>query len=138
MAYRMNTHLSVRSRVEAVFRKTATVMEKGFLSYVEGVYKPIPKIATSLRFQYFSTDGYDTRIYAYEQDVLYSYSIPFFYDTGLRYYLNVNFDISKKLSLWGRWAQTVYYNKGTIGSGLEAISGNHKSEIKLQARYLFQ
>jgi hypothetical protein len=32
-----------------------------------------------------------------------------------------------------RWAQTIYKNKNTIGSGLDETNGNKKTEIKLQA-----
>ena len=56
---------------------------------------------------------------------------------GYRYYVMLNYDITKKLSLWLRWAQTIYSNKRSVGSGLDEISGNKKSEIKVQARYIF-
>jgi hypothetical protein len=87
--------------------------------------------------QYFETDGYNSRLYAYENDVLYSFSIPVFYDKGYRYYVNLNYDINKKLSIWLKWAQTVYKGKILIGSGLDEIEGNRKTEIKLQAMYKF-
>jgi hypothetical protein len=87
--------------------------------------------------QYFETDGYNSRLYAYENDVLYSYSIPAFFDKGYRYYVTLNYDLTKKLSFWFRWAQTIYLEKDLIGSGLDEINRNKKSEVKLQARYLF-
>ena len=36
----------------------------------------------------------------YENDVLYGFSIPVFYDKGYRYYVNLNYDVTKRLSLW--------------------------------------
>ena len=89
-----------------------------------------------LRLQYFETDGYNSRIYAYENDVLYSYSIPAFYDKGYRYYVTFNYDLTQKLSFWLRWAQTIYRDKTSIGSGLDEIDGNKRSEIKFQVRLL--
>jgi hypothetical protein len=71
-------------------------------------------------------------VYAYENDVLYSYSIPVFYDKGYRYYINLNYDLNKQLSVWARFAQTIYSNKITVGSGLDEIQKNKKSELKLQ------
>jgi hypothetical protein len=68
---------------------------------------------------------------------LYGYSIPVFYDKGFRYYVNINYDITKKLSVWGRFAQTVYPDKNVIGSGLDLIQGNIKSEVTLQAIWTF-
>ena len=112
--------------------------EQGFLTYIEGKYKFKHKpVSVNGRFQYFETEGFNSRIYAYESDVLYSYSIPEFIGKGLRYYLNVNFDCAKKLSVWCRWAEVIYSNQNSIGSGLDKILGNKKSEIKLQALYNF-
>ncbi|MEJ7586251.1 MAG: hypothetical protein WKI04_01690 [Ferruginibacter sp.] len=78
-----------------------------------------------------------TAAYAYENDVLYSFSIPVFYEKGYRYYVNVNYDLTKKLSVWLRCAQTIYKVQTEIGSGLDEIAGNKKTEVKLQALYQF-
>ncbi|HUM66733.1 MAG TPA: hypothetical protein PLV32_12830, partial [Chitinophagaceae bacterium] len=85
----------------------------------------------------FETSSYASRLYAYENDVMYSYSIPVFFDKGYRYYFTINYDVSKKLSLWLRWAQTIYRDKERVGSGQDEIAGNRKSEIKLQVAYVF-
>ena len=112
--------------------------EQGFLIYFDFIYNPMLKPwSGSLRVQYFESEGYNSRLYAYENDVLYSFSIPVFYDKGYRYYININYDINKKISLWIKWAQTLYMNKTLIGSGLDEINGNTKSEIKLQLMYKF-
>ncbi|HUP11814.1 MAG TPA: hypothetical protein VM187_06370, partial [Niastella sp.] len=91
----------------------------------------------NLRLQYFNTDGYNSRIYAYESDVLYSFSIPAFFNTGFRYYFNLQYDVFKKLSVWLRWSQTIYKKGATIGSGITSIDGNKASEVKCQASYRF-
>ncbi len=90
-----------------------------------------------MRWLYFETDGYDSRLYAYENDVLYSYAVPVFYDKGLRYYVNLHYQLNKKMELWGRWSQAVYPYKTSIGTGLEERQGNKKTEVKLQLRYIF-
>ena len=69
--------------------------------------------------------------------MLYSFSIPVFYDKGFRYYLNFNYDVNKKMTVCLRWAQTINKDKITIGSGLDQIYGSNKSEIKIQLMYLF-
>ena len=98
---------------------------------------PLKKVSGNVRLSYFNTEGYDSRIYAFENDVLYSYSIPVFFDKGYRYYLNLHYKINRKLNLWGRFAQTIYEGKSEIGSGLDVIKGNKKSELKLQIIYEF-
>lgn len=139
ISYRINPAMTIRNRVELIwYNKKEKNAEQGFLSFADFIYKPMLKpYSAVMRIQYFETDGYDSRIYAYENDVLYSYSIPSFFDKGFRYYINLNYDLGKKLSFWLRWAQTIYRDKSSIGSGLDEISGNHRSELKLQARWLF-
>jgi hypothetical protein len=138
-AFKINPTITLRNRVEMVwYNKKDESAEKGFLVFADAIYKPMMKpFSGILRLQYFETDGYNSRLYAYENDVLYSYSIPVFFDKGCRYYLTLNYDLSKRTSFWLRWAQTIYRGKKIIGSGLDEISGNRKTEIKLQARYLF-
>lgn len=138
-SYKLNAVLTLRSRVElSWFDKNAEDAENGFLFYTDILYKPIFKLFSgNIRLQYFETDGYNSRLYAYENDVLYGYSIPVFYDKGYRYYININYDVNKKLSVWGRFAQTLYPGKSVIGSGLDAIPGNKKSEVTLQAILTF-
>jgi len=107
--------------------------QQGFMSYIAAKYKSAHKpFSANARLQYFKTDSSDSRIYSFENDVLYSYSIPQFIGKGFRYYLNLNYDLSNNLSLWFRWAQTIYFDKTKIASGLDEISGNKRSEIKFQ------
>jgi len=138
-SYKMNPIISMRNRVEMTwYNKKDENSETGFLTFIDFIYKPMMKpFSGFLRLQYFETDSYNSRLYAYENDVLYSYSIPVFYDKGYRYYMTLNYDLTKKLSFWLRWAQTIYMDKTTIGSGLDEIDGNRKTEIKLQVRHLF-
>lgn len=112
--------------------------QHGFLSYFEARYKLLNKpVSLNGRLQYFKTDSSDSRIYSFESDVLYSYSVPQFIGQGFRYYLNINYDITKKMTLWFRWAQTIYADKTSIGSSLDEIQGNKRSEVKLQILYSF-
>jgi Helix-hairpin-helix motif len=135
--YKASTSVTLRNRVEVLwFNKNSNQSEQGFLTYFDFLYKPMLKSwSGSIRLQYFETDSYNSRLYAYENDVLYSFSIPVFYDKGVRYYLNANYDINKKLTVWVKWAQTIYKSKTLIGSGLDEIKGNTKSEMKVQLMY---
>jgi hypothetical protein len=136
--YVYSPSLTLKSRAEGIWYFTErSKAGKGFLFYVESAHGVLKKFNFHLRLQYFSTDGYNSRIYAYESDVLYSYSTPAFFDTGLRYYFNLQYNVSKGLSVWLRWAQTVYTKEHSIGSGLNSIEGNTASEVKCQASYRF-
>ena len=139
VSYKLNSAFTFRTRVEIQwYDKQGTAPEQGFLTYADVIYKPLLKrYSGNIRLQYFETDSYNSRLYAYENDVLYSFSIPVFYDKGNRYYLNFNYDLTRKWSLWCRWAQTIYPGKNVIGSGLDEINGSKKTEIKLQTIFNF-
>lgn len=139
IGYKINASIMLRNRIEVLwYDKDGPNKENGFLTFFDLIYKPVLKpYSGNIRLQYFETDGYDSRIYAYENDVLFSYSIPAFYDKGFRYYLNLNYDITRTVSFWLRWAQTIYNSKASVGSGLDEIVGNHRTEIKLEGRWLF-
>lgn len=100
-------------------------------------FKNIPlKINASFRF--FDAQNYENRLYAYEKDILYAFSIPMMYGTGSRFFFNVNYIFSKNISLWLKFAQTVYSDDRTsIGSGRDMIEGNRKTDLKIQLRWKF-
>ncbi|HYH16890.1 MAG TPA: hypothetical protein VD794_16775, partial [Flavisolibacter sp.] len=136
LIYKLRKDLTLKGRTELIwFNKNSLEREEGYLMYLQGDYTINSKWKGNLRFQYFETGGYDSRIYTYENDVLYGYSIPAFFDKGLRYYINLNFKVNKKLVLWARWSQTLHHNKKTIGSGLDTIHGDTRSEYKFQLVY---
>ncbi|HUR64780.1 MAG TPA: hypothetical protein VMZ03_00390 [Chitinophagaceae bacterium] len=138
LSCKVSTAVTLRGRTELLwYDKNGSNKENGFLLFTDILYKPLLQpMSAGIRLQYFETDGYNSRIYAYENDVLYSYSIPAFFDKGFRYYFNLNYDLGKKISFWLRLAQTVYQDKGSVGSGLDEINGNRRTELKLQARLL--
>jgi len=139
VSYKINTAITLRNRTELVwFDKKGKMPAEGFLIYFDFIYKPLlMPISGNIRVQYFETEGYNSRLYAYENDILYSFSIPVFYDKGYRYYININYDINKKTSFWIKYAQTVYRDKNVTGTGLDEIKGNKRTEVKLQAIYKF-
>jgi len=50
---------------------------------------------------------------------------------------NFNYNINKKIAIWLRWAQTIYKDKSSIGSGLDEIDGNKKTAINFLFQYQF-
>ena len=135
--FKINSNITFRNRVEMVwFAIHPSDIQKGFLAFSDCIVKPMMKrYSGGIRLQYFETDDYNSRIYAYENDLLYSFSIPVFYDKGFRYYLNFNYGLTKNTTLWLRWSQTIYKDKSSIGTGLDEIMGNKKSEIKMQWQF---
>jgi hypothetical protein len=84
------------------------------------------------RFAWFNTGSYDSRIYAYEQDLSAGFSFAPLYMSGYRTYFLIRYDIGRNLSCRLRISQINYAGKESISSGPNKLEGSARSEIKLQ------
>jgi len=128
----------LRNRVEVVLYKKDQLREQGLLMHQDIIYKPMKsRVSGSIRLALFNTDGFNSRIYAYENDLLYSYSIPGYQNGGVRFYMNAKYRITRNTDLSARYAISSYTNRDEIGSGLDKIKGHNKSDFKMQLRFQF-
>lgn len=137
LAKDVNRQLSIRSRVVySIFNDGEDNREEGFMLFQDVRYRfaKIP-LSLSTRFALFDTESFNTRIYAYESDVLYSFSVPAYQGEGARWYLLLNWEPTDFIEAWIRIAQFRYPYQETIGSGLNQIEGNRQTEIKAQLRF---
>jgi DNA uptake protein ComE-like DNA-binding protein len=111
----------------------------GFTALQDMSYKPVSlPLTINLRYHFFEAENYDNRFSLYENDVLYAFSIPMFYGRGSRYYINLKYEIGRKLALWLKLSQTVYAdNREEISSGHEKIIGNRKTDLRFMLQYEF-
>jgi hypothetical protein len=132
---RVTKQVTLKSRVEWVNFKYDNDKSNGILLYQDLVYqfKEIP-LKLSGRYAIFDTDNYDARLYAYENDLLYVFSIPSYFYKGVRTYLMAKYDIGENIDLWVRWGMFSYANETEISSGLETIYGSKKSDFKIQLK----
>ena len=86
---------------------------------------------------YFHAGNWNNRISIYEKNILYAFTFPSYYGEGLRFYSVIKWKIIPKLTLYCKWASTRYFDRETIGSGLEAIQGKDKTDIYGLIRYQF-
>jgi hypothetical protein len=77
------------------------------LQDVEYRFADVP-IVLQLRAQAFDAREWNNRVYIYENDVLYAYSIPFVYGLGGRFWLNARYIINDTFSVYLRVSETVY------------------------------
>ena len=131
LAFKVSPSFTLRSRVEFVnFAAGNLPAEKGFLLFQDFIYKPMRSpVSLTIRYAMFDTKSYDSRLYAFEANVYGAFSIPPLYLKGTRLYLLINWDIARHVQLYIRYSQTVYDNQTTVGSGLDRINNNSKSEI---------
>ena len=95
-------------------------------------------LSLNFRYQFFDAVNYNNRFYFYEKDVLYAFSVPMSYGMGSRYYFNIRYEVSERLNIWLKFAQTVYSDeRETISSGAEQIHGNRKTDIRVLLKYRF-
>jgi len=65
-------------------------------------------LSLRLRLQAFDARNWNNRIYLYEHDVLYAFSIPATYGLGGRMYLCLKWQAHPKLALYFRFSETLY------------------------------
>jgi len=132
--------LTWRSRVDFIRAKTtAETMEKGFMVYQDLIFRKVGfPLSFTTRYAIFDTDSFATASYNYESDVIYFFSIPAYFNKGSRFYLNLRYKGIRNMTIEARIAQTYFSdNDATIGSGLDEINGNRRTEVKMQVRYSF-
>lgn len=137
--YKLNGSFSLRNRAEvSMYNKAHPLSEHGFLSYQDVIYDPMSsKISGNIRFAIFDTPGFNSRIYAYENDVLYGYSIPAYQGRGIRFYTNLRYTFQRGMDIWLRYALLNFSDQETLGSGHELIHDNKRSDVKIQFRFQF-
>lgn len=138
--YRFNVDIKAsesikfRSRVEFLnYERIGGAPEDGFMAFQDVHYSPKGKpYSFKLRYALFDTDSYSSKIYAYENDLLYLFSVPAMYNRGSRYYIIFRYKFARRFDLWLRYSRTVYENQDEISSGLNGIIGNTRTDLKAQ------
>ncbi|HSV87687.1 MAG TPA: helix-hairpin-helix domain-containing protein [Bacteroidales bacterium] len=129
---------TLRNRIEFVDFRFGENKETGYMVYQDVFFRNLSSpLAITLRYALFDTDGYDSRIYVFENDVLYAFSFPFYSDKGSRAYLLVRYSINRNIDFYARFAQTWFSNRNSTGSGMDIIDGNTRTELKAQIRLRF-
>ncbi len=132
--YRASEQLSLATRFEiGRYQTEASRKDNSYLVYQDFRYnfRKVP-LQLNLRYALFETDSYDARMYAYESDVLYAFSIASYYNKGQRYYAMVKYSPVRNIDLWVKYSQSVYPEEKTISSGLYEIDGNTRSDFRIQ------
>lgn len=139
MNYMASDSWTFKTRAEwSFFNDRVNGLQKGYVFYQDIGYKfPSGRFSLSGRYAIYKIDSYDSRIYAYENDVLYAFSIPAYIGTGSRAYLVAKIRVYRNIDLWLRYAQTFRNDIEVIGSGLEELPKNTRSDIKVQLRVRF-
>ena len=131
--------LKLHSRLELVkTNEEGLPTETGYLVFQDVIWKKMNvPFSITIRYALFQSDTWNARLYAYENDVLYSYSIPAYYGKGARIYGIFKFDVRRNIDVWFRIAQWTYTDRDFISSGNSMITGFRKTDCTLQMRMQF-
>lgn len=103
----------------------------------ENINRKFKWLQLNLSANYFKTDSYESRVYAYERTLLYSFSYPAFYGHGIRYTLMARVDIGRHAMLTAKLGVTDYFDRSTTGSSYQTIYGSSAADLEVQARLKF-
>lgn len=131
--------IKIRSRFEMKkFSAAYGPPESGSAWFGDVLYQPMgSRWKGTARIQFFNTDSYNTRLYAYEQDLHPGTVIPMVYGQGFRVYITGQFKFSEHVALSFKIARSVYQSQEGIGSGNEMINGRHKTQAGIQGTFTF-
>jgi hypothetical protein len=119
--------LTLATRID--FRIIEPGGSTGMMMLQDLVYRPA-RVPLSFWFRYciFNTGGWDSRLYAWENDLLYSFSIPALSGRGSRSYLMAEWEIGKIAELRVKYALSSVSDMNKISD---------KDELKVQLRLRF-
>lgn len=136
--YWVNRRFRVRTRAEVVKSTQAEdVIETGYLLYQDLRIIPSKMWKLDMRITVFETESFNSRVYQFENDLLYVMSNEMLYGRGQRLYLMANVKPLGFLEIWTKFGITIYEDQLTIGSGLNQIEGNRRSDLGVQIRFRF-
>jgi hypothetical protein len=135
--YVFSNKLTLRSRFEYAGYSFNNVNENGFLLFQDFLYTPFRHLNLCFRYAWFNTDGYNSRIYTYENDLLYSFSIPEFHGIGHRIYLNLKWTPATWITAYLKTGCTIHQGVSSWGSGNDVTSGNNRIELRGQLYFRF-
>ena len=139
LSYNPTREIWLKSRIEfSGYSEENKPNEYGAMFYQDISYRPnkVPIVLTA-RLAIFDTKSWNTRIYAYESDVLYYFSIPAYYSRGTRAYFLAKYSVGRNIDIWLRVSQTFFANQEQLGTGLSQINGPTRSDARLQVKLKF-
>ena len=83
----------------------------------------------------FNTDGYNSRVYLYENGPLYSYNMQQFSGEGIRYWLMLRAQAGRNIMLTAKLGVTDYFDRSKIGSSYQQINRSSQTDMDIQIRW---
>ena len=135
LEYRVLKSLRLRTRFDVVrWSGTSSPSSIGYLVYQDFRFTPTSNLTIDTRITVFETDDFNSRVFQFENDLLYVMSNAMLFDQGQRSYIVIRFEPADYLVIRMKASTTLYENRRTIGSGLNRIQGSRRSDIGFQVQ----
>lgn len=136
--YQLSRSVRLRSRIELVESEGAKEdKEYGMLLYQDIRIQATRKLQVDARVAVFDTDSFESRVFQFENDLLYVLSNTALSGQGQRAYFVLNYEPTDFLEVWFKYSLSIFENENFISSGLNEIEGNRNSDFGIQARVKF-
>jgi hypothetical protein len=137
--YTYSKQLVFRTRFEQTIAGNEAInTQKGNMIFQDVRYASTKgRWGATFRYGLFNANGSGARMYSFEDDVPYTFSMVQLSGVGSRFYIMVNYKIQRKVEIWVRYSNSFYPDQNVIGSGLDAIQGNKRETIKLLLKINF-
>ena len=130
--------LRLRARVEGSrYAEAGEPTQTGSLVYQDVRWQALGWLRSDVRLTLFNTDGYDARLYAFENDLTGVFSIPALSGRGVRGYVLLTAEPVENLVAQVKLAATWFRNVRRVGSGANTVEGGRVRDLGVQVRYRF-
>ena len=129
----LSPQLSLQSQADGVRTWADNEWQQGLMLGEHATWR-WRRLTADAHIGWFHTDSYEARLYQYERSVQYDFSFPTYYGHGLRHSLMLQAAIGLRLKAIIKYGTTNYFDRSTIGSGLQQINRSSMTDILLQLR----
>lgn len=135
--YTFSEPLRYRMRIEVTRYQDRSTTASGVLLYQGFRWHPADWLRLDTRWALFDSDDFNARLYAYEYDLLYTFSVPVFNGRGARQYVLMALHPVSRLHLTFKYSTTRYRDVHSVGSGLDKVDGSQLRTFRAQIRWQF-
>jgi hypothetical protein len=127
-AYRATENLNIKTRIDLKASDQEGSFGMLLLQDLSYRFRSVP-LSFWARFCIFNINDWDVRIYTYENDLLYGFSVPALSGTGNRSYIMAKWEVSDFVEFRVKYGITYLVNNGEVPE--------NKDEVKVQFRVWF-
>jgi len=128
---------SFKTQLDGALSQVNATSRGGMITQHVAWQKSDQKLQLEANVGYFHTDDYDSRLYCYERNMMYTFSFPMYYGHGIHYALWSRYRVTKNITLTARIGTANYFDRSTIGSSHQLINHSSQTDMDFQVKWKF-